>query len=247
MSNPTTAVVRTEFRLAARSLGNLFWPVAFPAILLTILGLVPSFREPSPDLGGARVVDLYVSITILLSIIMAALQALPPVLTAYREQRVLRRYATTPAHPLQLLLAQFAVHAATVVAGAGLVLLVGVVAFDAQLPGAPGPYLLTFVLALVAMFAVGGLIAGTARSTRTATTVGSIVFIGSMFTAGVWFPVAVMPEALRSVVTFTPLGAAAQAMDSAAAGSWPELLPVLVLLVWAGGATALAVRYFRWE
>jgi ABC-2 type transport system permease protein len=242
-----TTITRTEFRLALRSPGNLFWPVAFPAVLLTILGLIPSFREPNPDLGGARVVDLYVPVTILLSVTMAGLQALPPALSAYREQKVLRRYATTPARPSEVLLAQCAVQAATVVAGAVLVLLVGRLGFDAQLPGAPGPYLLAFAMALVATFAIGGLIAGTARSTKTATTVGSIAFIASMFTAGVWFPVAAMPDLLREVVTFTPLGAAAQAMDSAAVGQWPELLPVLVLAGWTVTATALAVRWFRWE
>lgn len=247
MTSPAVSITRTEFVLATRQPGTLFWTVGFPAVLLTVLGSIPSFREPNADLGGARVVDLYVTVTILLSIIMAALQGLPPVVTAYREQRVLRRYATTPANALHVLLAQFLVQAASVVAGAVLVLLVGRLAFDARPFGAPGPYLLTFVLALLATFAVGALIAGTARSAKSASAVGSVVHLATMFTAGVWFPVAAMPDGLRTAVGLTPLGAAAQAMDAAALGSWPEPVHVLVLVAWTVAATAGAVRFFRWE
>ena len=62
----TTAVLRTEARLFGRELGFLFWIVLFPTVLLVILGLVPSFREPADDLGGARVIDVYTPVSVLL-------------------------------------------------------------------------------------------------------------------------------------------------------------------------------------
>jgi len=68
-----------------------------------------------------------------------------------------------------------------------------------------------------------------------------------MFTAGVWVPVTVLPGLLGDLVALTPNGAAALALDEAAAGRAPDLLHVLVLLAWTFGLGALAARYFRWE
>ena len=66
-TNPVTAVVRTEARLFVREPGAMFWILAFPVVLLTILGLIPAFREADASLGGRRVIDLYVPTVVLLS------------------------------------------------------------------------------------------------------------------------------------------------------------------------------------
>ncbi|MEU0357482.1 hypothetical protein [Streptomyces cyaneofuscatus] len=88
---PATAVLIAEIRLFLREPGSLFWVFVFPSLLLVILGFVPAFRETRDDLGGRRVIDLYVPISILLAMITAGIQAMPPVLTAYRERGILRR------------------------------------------------------------------------------------------------------------------------------------------------------------
>lgn len=107
---PSLAVLRTEARLFLREPGSLFWILAFPTVLMTILGLIPSFREHDDAFGGRRVIDLYVPVAVLLAMIMAGLQAMPPVLTGYRERGILRRMSTTPVRPSTLLGAQIALH-----------------------------------------------------------------------------------------------------------------------------------------
>lgn len=246
-AHPARAVLATEARLFLREPGSLFWIIAFPTLLLLILGAIPTFREPSADLAGRRVIDLYVPICILLAALMAGVQALPVVLSAYREQRILRRIATTPARPWQLLGAQYALHGGAVVVGALLSLGVGIVVFDVDVPGAAAAYVLVLLLALVACLVIGGVIAGVSRTSKIATTIGTIVFFPSMFTAGVWLPVQAMPDRMADVVALTPLGAAVLGLDQAAVGSWPDVAHVLVLLAWIGGVGALGARYFRWE
>ncbi|MFD0852272.1 ABC transporter permease, partial [Actinomadura adrarensis] len=110
----STAVLKTEFRLFTREPGALFWIVVFPTALLVIIGLVPPFREPNPDIGGRRVVDLYVPIVVLLSVVVAGIQTMPTVLSTYREQGILRRLSVTPAQPRSLLAAQLIMHGVAV-------------------------------------------------------------------------------------------------------------------------------------
>ena len=244
--NPTVAVLRTEARLFSRELGSLFWIVLFPTALLSILGAIPSFREPDA-VGSQRVVDLYVPVSVLLSMIMAAVMAMPPVLNGYRERGILRRLRTTPMHPGSLLLAQVALHAAAVVASAVLVIAVGRLVFDVPLPASIVGYAVAFVLALAAAFGIGAVVTAVSPNTRVGQTIGTIVFFPSMFTAGVWVPVQSLTGTLHDVVVLTPLGAASEALNDSLLGHFPDLIDLGVVAVWTALLGVLAVRLFRWE
>jgi len=246
-ATPTATILRTEARLFTRELGSLFWIVLFPTVLLCVLALIPSFREPADDLGGQRVIDLYTSVSVLLAGIMAAVMAMPAVLTGYRERGILRRLRTTPASPAAVLGAQVGVHAAAVAASAVLVLAVAWLVFDVPLPGQPAWYVLVLVLATAASFAIGALVTAVSPTTRVGQTVGTIAFFPMMFTAGVYLPVPTMGGALHTVVTATPLGAAAEMLNDALTGSSPDLVDLLVTGGWTVVLALVAVRLFRWE
>lgn len=241
------AVLRAEARLFGREAGSVFWIVVFPAALLTILGLIPSFREPGAVPGGQRVIDLYVPVAVLLALLTAGVQALPPVLTGYRERGVLRRMATTPVRPASLLGAQILLNGAAALASALLVLVLGRVAFGVRLPEQPAGYLLALLLSMLSALALGAAITALSGTTKTAGVIGSLVYFPMMFSAGVWLPVQTMPRLLREIVEFTPFGAASQALDQAAGGSWPGCTHLAVLALWSAGATGAAARWFRWE
>lgn len=243
----TTAVLRAEARLFGREPGSLFWIVVFPVVLLCIMGLIPGYRDPDPALGGLRVIDLYVPITVLLSMIMAAIMAMPPVVFAYREAGVLRRMRATPVRPLTLLAAQVGLHGVTVAASSVLLLVVGSLVFDTAMPAAPGWYAFTYVLALLAAFGLGAFVTSVAPNARIGMAVGMVMFFPSMFTAGVWYPVQAMGGLLRQIVELTPLGAASQALHQAMAGSVPDLKHLAVMIGWTVICFAVAGRTFRWE
>lgn len=247
VSPGTRAVLRTEARLFGREVASIFWIVLFPVALLCVMGLIPGFREPDPNLGGMRVVDLYVPISVLLSMIMAAIMAMPPVVFAYREAGVLRRLQTTPVKPLTLLAAQVGLHGIAVAASSVLLLVVGRLVLGTPVPGAMGWYVIVYLLALVTSFGLGAVVMAISPNARVGTAVGMVVFFPSMFTAGVYYPIQAMGGAVREIVELTPLGAASQAMYQAMAGSMPDLKLVAVMVGWSIVFYAIAARTFRWQ
>ncbi|MDX3247746.1 ABC transporter permease [Streptomyces sp. ME18-1-4] len=243
----STAVLKTEVRLFRREPGAVFWILLFPTLLLVILGSIPSFRQHQADLGGLRTVDVYVPVAVLLGLIVGGLQSMPQTLTGYRERGILRRMATTPVRPDSLLSAQMLVYGGASLASALLVLVVGRLGFDVPVPKQPFGYALALLLAVLVALALGSVVAALSRTTKIAGAIGSAVFFPSMFCAGVWAPVQTMPHVLARIVGCTPFGAAAQALNQAAAGHWPGWSHLGVLVVWILLLTGAAGRWFRWE
>src|SRR6185312_5898531 len=60
--NGLMKLTRNELKLLWREPLTIFFSVAFPALLVVILGSIPGFREPAASIGGRRFIDLYVPI-----------------------------------------------------------------------------------------------------------------------------------------------------------------------------------------
>ena len=179
---------------------------------------------------------------------MFALNGLPQLFATYREKGVLRRMRTTPVKPAMMLGAQLLMCTVMSVVAMLVVLAIGRLAFDVALPRQLPAYLVGYLLAALAMFAIGP--ARRRRSRRAARAParsGPLLFFPILFFAGLWVPRARMTEVLRTISDFTPLGAGVQSLQDAAAGHWPQLLHVAVMLGWTIVAGGLAARYFRWE
>jgi ABC-2 type transport system permease protein len=237
----------TESKLFLRDPLALFFAVAFPPLLLAILGSIPGFREPSEDLGGQRVIDLYVPVMVGFVLAMLAISVVPTYLATYRERGVLRRLSTTPVPPSRLLLAQLAMALVMALVAVTLVLGVGVAVFGTPVPGQPVGFLAALALAAGALSALGLLVAAVAPSGKAASGIGTMLFFPLMFFAGLYFPRESMPDVLRRVSDFTPLGAGVQALQDATAGGWPQPLHLAVMAAFAIAASLAAAKLFRWE
>ncbi|MFE2755948.1 ABC transporter permease [Actinosynnema sp. NPDC059335] len=242
-----TRLTATETKLFFREPTSVFFALAFPPLLLVILGLIPDFREPDPELGGARVIDLYAPIIVAMAITMFAISGLPQGFATYREKGVLRRMRTTPVKPVVMLGAQLLMSTALSVVVMVVVLAVARLAFGVHLPRQVPAYVLAYVLCAVAMFAIGLLVASLARSGKSAGAIGSLLFFPFLFFGGLWAPRETMNDLLRTISDFTPLGAGVQSLSDAAGGHWPQWPHVAVMLGWTIVAGGLAARYFRWE
>jgi ABC-2 type transport system permease protein len=237
----------TETRLFFREPMIVFFVLAFPPILVVVFGLIPSMREPSADLGGMRGINVYVPVVIAMGLALFALSNLSQLFATYREKGVLRRMRTTPVKPRVMLSAQLLMATILSVVTMLVVLAIGRFAFDVGLPRQLPAYLISYLLAALAMFAVGLLVASLAPTGKSASAIGTLVFFPLVFFAGLWIPRAGMNDVLRTISDLTPLGAGVQSLQDTTAGHWPQLLHVAVMLGWTIVAGGLAARYFRWE
>ncbi|WET81210.1 ABC transporter permease [Amycolatopsis sp. QT-25] len=236
-----------ETKLFFREPMLVFFVLAFPPLLLVVLGAFPALREPSADLGGARAITLYLPIIVAMGLAMFALNSVSQLLATYREKGVLRRMRTTPVEPRVLLGAQLLMSTVMSVATMLAVLAIGRVLYDVGLPRQPFAYLVAYLVTALAMFAIGLLVASVAPTGKSAGAIGTLLFFPILFFAGLWVPRAAMNDVLRKISDFTPLGAGVQSLQDAAAGHWPQPLQMAVLLGWTIVAGGLAARYFRWE
>jgi ABC-2 type transport system permease protein len=238
-------LIRTEARLLAREPVPLLWGVAFPIVLLSIMGA--SSHGPDKSLGGLTLVATYEPVLIAFTMSTFSLQGLSPVLAGYRERGILRRLNATPVGAGRLLIAQLSVNlSVTMIAALG-ILIVGDAAFGVPLPGQGAGFVLALFLTSAAMLTLGLLIASLARTARVAGAVGTMLFLPLMFFAGLWVPRATMPAALRRVGDDTPLGAAVSALQHSMTGQWPPASGLAILAGYTVLFAGLAWRLFRWE
>lgn len=242
----------TEGRLFLRDPSNAFFAIVFPALLLTVLGLVmpwadQPYDDTDPILSQFTAITGYTPIVLSLAVGTVAFTTYPTTLATYRQRGVLRRLSTTPLPPTRVLVAQVAVNLAALLVAAVLAFVLGVVVVGVEAPTQPLLVVGAFVLAVVGAFAVGSLVAAVAPTGPAANGIGATVYFLSLFFAGVWLPLPLMPDVVQTIAQYTPLGAASQAMAAAWFGQPFPATELLVLAGWGLVGIPLAARLFRWS
>lgn len=246
-------LTRTEAKLLLRNPTALFMAIAFPSALLLMQGfIIPGTREQvtgvnDPLLDGLRVIDLFVPIALTVALGSVALTNFPSAIGGYREQGVLRRLGSTPVGPHRILASQLIVSAVSLMGGAFIAACAAILLLGAQGPQSVLLVVATFCLSAIAMLSLGSIIAARASSAQSANGIGMLVFIASLFFAGVWTPGQLMSEPLRQVAGLTPLGAASQALSAGWYGQPFPVVQFLILIAWTIPCAFLAYRTFRWR
>ena len=240
-------IVRNEARLAWRLPAGLIFGVAVPLLLVIVFGEIPSMHQPQASMGGLTLFPVYVPIIICMAIAILGLISLPAALVSYRDQGILRRLSTTPVPPSWVLAGQLVINFCIAMTSLLIVIVVAIVAFGLDVPKNPGALVLSLVLSIAALFAIGLSIASAARSGVAARAIGAGAFYPLLFFAGMWYPRELMPIILQDISNITPLGASVEAMQYSMQGQFPPAEPLLVLAGYALLFAFIARRFFRWE
>ena len=198
-------------------------------------------------MGGLTLFPVYVPIIIAMAIAILGLISLPAALVSYRDQGILRRLSTTPVPPSWVLAGQLVINFCIAMTSLLIVIVVAIVGFGLDVPRNPGALVLSLVLSIAALFAIGLSIASAARSGVAARAIGAGAFYPLLFFAGMWYPRELMPVILQDISNITPLGASVEAMQYSMQGQFPPAEPLLVLAGYALLFAFIARRFFRWE
>jgi ABC-2 type transport system permease protein len=236
-----------EGRLFLREKMSVAGVFAFPVGLVVAFGLIPGFGKPQKSLDDQIGTEYIAALGIAMVLVSLGLQAVPMVIAQYRERGVLRRLAMTPVRPLTLLVAKMTVWAVAALLSVALIVAVTRLAFGVPLPVKPGWFVLSVLLGLFALFALGMLVTAVAPTARSATGLALALYFPNMFLAGILVPASQMSAGLRQAGNFSPLGAALHAVGDSWMGVDPRLEYLGIMAGWALVAGGLAARYFRWD
>ncbi|MCB7136262.1 ABC transporter permease [Cellulosimicrobium marinum] len=244
-------LLSTEARLWVRDGGTVFFSLAFPTVLLLGVGFaIPGMRDPLEDAGpwtGLSAISLYLPVVLAAAVATPALTTMPVYFATFREKGLLRRLSTTPMRPQGIVVAHLVINLVAIVAATGIALGIGSLVFDVPVPRHVATVVLAFLLAVLSMLSLGVVVAARVPKASTASAIGSLIYFPLLFLSGMWTPGPIMPDAVREIGQYTPLGAAAQAMTAGWFEDGFPTLQVVVMAVWTVVLLPLGVRLFRWS
>ena len=236
-----------EAKLFLRETAAALTVFALPVALVIGFGLIPGFGKAQKTLSGQIGTEYIAALGVAIVLAILGLTGAPMVIGQYRERGVLRRLGVTPVRPLTLLAADVAVWAASAIISVALVVAVARGAFHVPAPRATGWFVLSVVLGIASLLALGLLAAAVASTARAAAGIGWLLFFPNMFLAGVYLPTEEMGSTMRQIGNFTPLGSALHAVRDSWMGIDPRPEYLGIMAAWALVAGALAARFFRWD
>lgn len=153
-------LAQCEAKMVVRDTAGLVVPIGLPLLILVMNASAASSEIVE---NGRSALDVYV-LPLVFTIVMASIGIInmPSFLAYYRRSGILRRLAVTPASPAMVLVAQMLVSLVQAVIGIGLAFAIAVLAFDARPPVNAWAAVGVVALAIVAMYAIGMVVAALA-------------------------------------------------------------------------------------
>ena len=220
--------------------------IGLPVLLLVVFGVIGQNVPGNVGDTGLTIIDLWIP-TILVVAFIGISITLPNTLVRDREIGWLRRVSTTPLHPFMLLAAQLVFDLFLAAAAVLIILGGGALIFGASLHVQILPFGLSLMLAIAEIFGLGLVLVALMPSQAVASAAAGVVFFASMFLAGLWVQPAQAPEPLRTIMYYSPTGAAAKAVLDSAFNGGPSYAGLLTMAVYTVIFGFVAIRYFRWE
>ncbi len=238
-------LLKVQAKLALREPYGLLG-IGLPAVLLAVFGFIGDNVPGNVGDSGLTIIDLWTPTLLVLSFLFIAF-SLPTTLVRDREIGWLRRVSTTPLHPSMLLAVQLIFDLVLAAAAVLIIIVGGALVFGASLHVQILTFGVSLLLAIAEIFALGLVLVALSPSQTVARVVsGPVVFV-SMFLSGLWVQPSQVGDPLRTIMYYSPSGAAARALLDAAFNGSPSYAALLTMAVYTVIFGFIAIRYFRWE
>lgn len=244
-----------EIKQFFRERDSVVFTFLFPVILLFIFGSVFDAEMQV----GVSFTQYFAAGMIASGIILTSFQSLAISIAMERDDGTLKRLYGSPMPPSAYFLGKIGLVLVTSVVQTAVLLLVGALLFDLDLPSSADLWLRfawIFVLGVASGTVVGIAFSSVPRSGRSAGAVVSPVVIVLQFISGVFFVYSELPTWMQHIAAAFPLKWLAQGMRSVflpdsfqaaeVSGSWQLPLTALVLAAWVVVGLIICLRTFRW-
>ena len=209
--NTIRRLVTTETKLFLREPVGLIFVLAFPALVVLILGGVFDVNDPS--FGGATPSDYYIAAYIGVVLAAVGFIMLPVHLASYRERGVLRRFQASHFPPWALPAAWIAVAIVLSLVGMAVMLATAQLAYGVPAIDHLVPTVAAIGLATVTYISVGVLLGLLLPTARAAQGVGLALFFPSFLLGGGGPPPDAMPMVMRTISNLLPMTQAVRAIQ----------------------------------
>ncbi len=171
-------------------------------------------------------------------------------LVQQREKLILKRIGATPLPRWTLVGSNVLLRLVIAAVQTAIILAIGLVGFHVRITG--NWALIAGIVALGALMftALGYVIASFARTEEAANGVTQVAQVLMMFLSGIFFPIEVMPEWMRSIARLLPLTYLGDGLRQVMVGGAPFVplgVGMGVLAAWLVVCLAISARFFRWE
>ncbi|HLX35226.1 MAG TPA: ABC transporter permease [Candidatus Limnocylindrales bacterium] len=171
-------------------------------------------------------------------------------LVQQREKLILKRLNATPLPRWTLVGSNIVVRLVIAATQTVLIVGIGVKVLGVQVAGSWLAIAGLVAIGALTFVSIGYVIASFARTEEAANGMTSVVQFPLMFLSGIFFPLEIMPDWLRSIATFMPLTYLGDALRQVMVGGAP-FVPLTVDLAVLGGwlvvCLGISARFFRWQ
>lgn len=248
-----------ELKTLFRDRESAVFTFALPMILMLIFGSVFGGQDLDPQ-SGITFAQYFVAGMIASGIVYTSFQNLAIGIPQERDQGTLKRLQGTPMPRAAYMIGKIGQVAVTYVGQLILLMAIGMLLFDIQLPQTPQRWfalLWLSVLGLTIWTLLGLAFSSVPRNGRGASAIVTPIILVLQFTSGVFFLYNQLPDWMQQLAALFPLKWLTQGMryvflpDSAAvievAGSFEMARVAYVLMAWTVLAFVLAWGFFRWR
>ena len=233
--------IRMTLRLSFRDRTVAFFNYIFPLFFFFLFGQMMRAGEGAIT----QVVSMVLTIGVLGSGLMGAgIRA-----AMDREQNILRRFKVAPISPAPILVSSLVVGLVQYMPQVVIVLFLARTLYKMPPIGHPLSLLLFLALGLLALRAIGSIVAAVVNSMQESQIIVQLLYLPMLLLGGV-IPISIMPDWLQIVAQFVPSSHLASGMQAILLGhgTFLENLPAAGALgLTAVVGTFLGVKLFRWD
>lgn len=245
-----------ELRQFFRQKEQVIFTFTFPALILMLLGSIFTGTYEGTEVTAGQVFTASMAGS---GIIATSFLNLGIGVAQDRGDHTLKRLRGAPAPAEAYFIGKIILVAVASLAEVVLLLAVGMLLFDVELPTDPSRWFTfawVFALGTISCSLLGIAVSSIARSAQAAAAVVNLPYVALQFLSGVYIPVVALPDWMIEVGSFFPIKWVAQGFRSVflpdsmmvmePAGSWEHGMTALVLGAWCVIGVVLCLLTFRW-